>query len=83
VASGRRFVEEAANIGKHFKTMMQVLMFHVHGICTPEQFTLIKAAGELSAHLWLPEIDNMDKYLGQLNIAVTNLLDAFNAVDPL
>ncbi|KAJ7838096.1 hypothetical protein B0H14DRAFT_3701249 [Mycena olivaceomarginata] len=56
-------------IGKHFKTMMQ--------------FTLIKAAGELGARLWVPEIDNMDEYLDQLNIAVANLLDAFDAVDPL
>ncbi|KAJ7867198.1 hypothetical protein B0H14DRAFT_3084134 [Mycena olivaceomarginata] len=60
-------------IGKHFKTMMQVLIFHVHGICSPEQFTLIKAA----------EIDNMDEYLAELKIAVANLLDAFDAVDPL
>ncbi|KAJ7358443.1 hypothetical protein DFH08DRAFT_932505 [Mycena albidolilacea] len=63
--------------------MMQVLIFHVHGICTPEQFTLIKAADELGARLWVPEIDNMDEYLDQLNIVVAYLLEAFNAVDPL
>ncbi|KAF7374456.1 hypothetical protein MSAN_00329700 [Mycena sanguinolenta] len=34
-------------IGKHFKTLMQTLAFHVHGISTPEQFALVKAAGEL------------------------------------
>ncbi|KAJ7834766.1 hypothetical protein B0H14DRAFT_3087587 [Mycena olivaceomarginata] len=49
----------------------------------PEQFTLIKAAGELGARLWVPEIDNMDEYLAELKIAVANLLDAFDAVDPL
>ncbi|KAJ7875510.1 hypothetical protein B0H14DRAFT_3547906, partial [Mycena olivaceomarginata] len=70
-------------IGKHFKTLMQILIFHVHRICSPAQFTLIKAAGELGARLWVPEIDNMDEYLAQLKIAVANLLDAFDAVDPL
>ncbi|KAJ7835607.1 hypothetical protein B0H13DRAFT_2108073 [Mycena leptocephala] len=70
-------------IGKHFKTLMQILAFHVHDISTPEQFTLIKAAAELGARLWIPEIDDMDEYLAQVEIAVANLLDAFDAVDPL
>ncbi|KAF7333555.1 FAD-binding-3 domain-containing protein [Mycena sanguinolenta] len=70
-------------IGKHFKTLMQVLIFHVHKICTPEQFTLVKAASDLGARLWVPEIDDMDYYLEQLKIAVANLLDTFDTVDPL
>ncbi|KAF7364109.1 hypothetical protein MSAN_01069900 [Mycena sanguinolenta] len=70
-------------IGKHFKTLMQVLIFHIHKICTPEQFTLVKAASDLGARLWVPEIDDMDHYLEQLKIAVANLLDAFDTVDPL
>ncbi|KAF7364229.1 hypothetical protein MSAN_01082500 [Mycena sanguinolenta] len=70
-------------IGKHFKTLMQVLIFHVHKICTPEQFTLVKAASDLGARLWVPEIDDMDYYLEQLKIVVANLLDAFDTVDPL
>ncbi|KAJ7235144.1 hypothetical protein B0H12DRAFT_1258243 [Mycena haematopus] len=70
-------------IGKHFKTLMQTLAFHVHEISTPEQFTLIKAAAELCARLWVSEIDDMDEYLAQVEIAVANLLDAFDAVDPL
>ncbi|KAJ7192259.1 hypothetical protein GGX14DRAFT_537765 [Mycena pura] len=70
-------------IGKHFKTLTQTLTFHVHKICNPEQFVLIKAAGDLGPRLWVPEIDNMDKYIAQLKIAVANLLDAFDAVDPL
>ncbi|KAJ7793439.1 hypothetical protein B0H14DRAFT_2533522 [Mycena olivaceomarginata] len=70
-------------IGKHFKTLMQILIFHIHKICTPEQFTLVKAASDLGARLWVPEIDDMDHYLEQLKIAVANLLDAFDAVDPL
>ena len=50
-------------IGKHFKTLMQTMVFHVHGIVTDEQFTLIKAMGLLSALLWVPQIENMAKYL--------------------
>ncbi|KAJ7775833.1 hypothetical protein B0H14DRAFT_3508393 [Mycena olivaceomarginata] len=34
-------------IGKHFKTLMQILLFHIHEISSPEQFTLVKAASEL------------------------------------
>ncbi|KAF7304084.1 hypothetical protein MIND_00639900 [Mycena indigotica] len=70
-------------IGKHFKTLMQTLAFAVHDICSPEQFGLIKAAGDLGARLWIPEIDDMDIYLADLKIAIANLLDAFDAVDPL
>ncbi|KAJ7351946.1 hypothetical protein DFH08DRAFT_913107 [Mycena albidolilacea] len=70
-------------IGKHFKTLMQTLAFHIHSICTPEQFALVKAAGELGALLWAPEIDVMEDYLAQLTTAVANVLDAFDAADPL
>ncbi|KAJ7838296.1 hypothetical protein B0H14DRAFT_3700910 [Mycena olivaceomarginata] len=61
-------------IGKHFKTLMQALMFH---------FSLIKAAGDLGALLWIPEIHDMEHYLAQLEIAIANVLDAFDVVDPL
>jgi hypothetical protein len=70
-------------IGKHFKTLMQTLAFHVHDVCTPEEFTLIKAAGDLGARLWIPVIDNMDAYLEDLKVAIANLLDAWDTVDPL
>lgn len=70
-------------IGKHFKTLMQTLAFHVHDLATPEQFALIAAAGDLGARLWIPVIDNMDQYIAELKVAIANLLDAFDAVDPL
>ena len=38
-------------IGKHFKTLMQTMVFHVHGIASPNQFTLIKAIGSMGALL--------------------------------
>lgn len=33
-------------IGKHFKTLMQTMAFHVHDIASPFQFALIEAVGE-------------------------------------
>jgi hypothetical protein len=50
-------------IGKHFKTLMQTMAFHVHGLVTDEEFALIRAVGDLGALLWVHEIDDMDKYL--------------------
>lgn len=50
-------------IGKHFKTLMQTMIFHVQDITTPEQFTLVRALGEIGPLLWLPVIDNMEDYL--------------------
>jgi len=50
-------------IGKHFKTLMQTAVFHVHDIVSPDQFTLIKAIGSLGALLWIPEIENIDMYV--------------------
>jgi hypothetical protein len=50
-------------IGKHFKTLMQTMVFHVHNIVNPDQFTLIKTIGSLGALLWISEIEDMDSYL--------------------
>lgn len=50
-------------IGKHFKSLMQTMAFHVHGLVTPAQFELVKAAGCLGALLWYHEIPDMRLYL--------------------
>ena len=34
-------------IGKHFKTLMQTMIFHIKDIVTPDQFALVRALGEL------------------------------------
>ncbi|KAJ7048004.1 hypothetical protein C8F01DRAFT_1008807 [Mycena amicta] len=70
-------------IGKHYKTIMQTLAFHVHDICTPEQFQLIKASADLGARVWVSTIDDMETYIKELKVAVANVLDAWDAVDPL
>lgn len=50
-------------IGKHFKTLMQTMSFHVHGIAPQELFHVVRCIGALGAVLWIPEIDDLDLYL--------------------
>jgi hypothetical protein len=50
-------------IGKHYKALQQLGVFHLDGLCSPALFELWKANGVLGALLWFPEIKNMDGYL--------------------
>lgn len=50
-------------IGKHFKTLQQLAVFHLdENLCPPLVLELWKAVGELGAMLWYPEIKNMAEY---------------------
>ncbi|KAJ6567792.1 hypothetical protein B0H10DRAFT_2168917 [Mycena sp. CBHHK59/15] len=69
-------------IGKHFKTLMQTMVFHVHDLVSPKIFTLIKAVSALGAVLWVHEIDDMAQYTADLTILIGNVLDAFGDYDP-
>ncbi|THH10950.1 hypothetical protein EW146_g8209 [Bondarzewia mesenterica] len=70
-------------IGKHFKTLQQLAIFHMHDdICTPRLLNLWKASGELGALVWYHEIKNMDAYLEDLQILIDNLLDIWAEFDP-
>ncbi|KAF8579603.1 hypothetical protein K439DRAFT_1648448 [Ramaria rubella] len=77
-------------IGKHFKTIMQMIMFHMHGLVKDSQFELIKAAGCLGAVVWYHEIPDMQEYLVSgssdiqcdLRVLIGNILDSFNVIDP-
>ncbi|KAJ7711067.1 hypothetical protein B0H16DRAFT_1480617 [Mycena metata] len=78
------YIMQYANslIGRQFKTIAQVNIFHVHGLVTPEQFTTWQAVGQFAALLWVPEIRNLDKYIRDVEIAAGNVMDAFAVVDP-
>ncbi|KAJ7474227.1 hypothetical protein FB451DRAFT_1351527 [Mycena latifolia] len=69
-------------IGKHFKTLMQTMVFHMHGLVPPEVFTLVKAVSALGSVLWVHEIDDMTQYTEHLKILIANVLDAFGDNDP-
>ncbi|KAJ7877746.1 hypothetical protein B0H14DRAFT_3781958 [Mycena olivaceomarginata] len=78
-----RYVVQYKNslIGKHFKMLQQLGVFHLHDLCTPLLFDLWKATGELGALLWYPE-KNMELYLADLEILINNLLDIWGVIDP-
>lgn len=51
-------------IGKHFKLVQQLAVFHLYDQCgSDKHFCLWKASGTLGALLWIPEIWDMDIYL--------------------
>ncbi|KAJ7696531.1 hypothetical protein B0H17DRAFT_929328 [Mycena rosella] len=79
-----RYVVKYKNllVGKHFKMLQQLGVFHMHDLCTPLLFDLWKATGELGAFLWFPEIKAMDIYLKDINILIANVLDIWGLIDP-
>ncbi|KAJ7488709.1 hypothetical protein B0H11DRAFT_2405755 [Mycena galericulata] len=79
-----RYVVQYKNslIGKHFKMLQQLAVFHIHDLCSPLVFDLWKATGELGALLWYPIIKDMDSYLVDLQILIDNVLDIWGLIDP-
>ncbi|KAF8972139.1 hypothetical protein BDZ97DRAFT_2015119 [Flammula alnicola] len=70
-------------IGKHFKALQQLGIFHLdESLCSEEIFELWKATGELGAMLWFPEIKDMKQYLADLEILIANVLDLWAIHDP-
>ncbi|KAJ3994246.1 hypothetical protein F5050DRAFT_1800809 [Lentinula boryana] len=71
-------------IGKHFKTLMQILPFHVHSFLKLglTHFKLVQMVGALGPLLWTSEIDELEQYLDDVDVLVGNVLDAFADVAP-
>lgn len=60
----QRYIHTYRNVlnGKHFRILSQLLPFAVHGLVSQEIFELVKAMGNLGAHLWFTQISNIDQY---------------------
>ncbi|TEB15367.1 hypothetical protein FA13DRAFT_1876169 [Coprinellus micaceus] len=69
-------------IGKHFKILSQLAVFHLHGLCSDILYDMWKAAGELGALIWYPEINNLKEYLADLQVAIDNVLNIWAKIDP-
>ncbi|KAH9911660.1 uncharacterized protein B0H18DRAFT_892153 [Fomitopsis serialis] len=70
-------------VGKHFKALQQVGVFHLHDdLCSDLVRQLWKATGELGAMLWYSKIRRMDEYLADLEILIANVLDVWVLIDP-
>ncbi|THU93261.1 hypothetical protein K435DRAFT_861654 [Dendrothele bispora CBS 962.96] len=70
-------------IGKHFKSLMQTMVFHLHDLTTATEFEVVKAIGELGAMLGFLKSETwINIWYHDLEIRIGNVLDAFSAVDP-
>lgn len=62
-------------IGKHFKALQQLAVFHMDDTMCPKLVQdLWKATGELGAMLWFTEIEDMNQYIVRIDRCCTSRL---------
>ncbi|KAL0564415.1 hypothetical protein V5O48_017631 [Marasmius crinis-equi] len=68
--------------GRQFRQVVQTAVFHIYDLVDDNHFVAWKAVGHLAALLWQPEIDDIDQYCLDIDIAAANVQDAFAVIDP-
>ncbi|KAI0079426.1 hypothetical protein K474DRAFT_1617769 [Panus rudis PR-1116 ss-1] len=69
-------------IGKHFKMLQQLAVFHLDGLCSEVILDMWKATGQLTAMLWYHTIPDMGQYLADLEVLISNVLDIWAKLTP-
>lgn len=49
-------------IGRHFKSIAQIVSFTLHGLVSDEVLDMWVSAGHMTSLLWTPVIDDMNNY---------------------
>lgn len=49
-------------IGRQFKSIVQTIVFTLHGVVDDSLRDMWVAAGHMTSLLWFPEIEDMDRY---------------------
>ncbi|KAG6823874.1 hypothetical protein H0H92_008790 [Tricholoma furcatifolium] len=78
------YIMQYANslIGRQFKSLVQLNLFYTYDLIDSIHFALTKAVRDLAALLWIIEIQDLNEYLSDIEVAVANVLDIAAIIDP-
>ncbi|KAJ7796468.1 hypothetical protein B0H14DRAFT_2390704 [Mycena olivaceomarginata] len=62
-------------IGKHFKTLSQIMAFAVEGLVPPDVLKAWLILGRLTVLLWHTDIDDIESYTTELETAINDFLN--------
>ncbi|KAJ6614498.1 hypothetical protein B0H10DRAFT_1803312 [Mycena sp. CBHHK59/15] len=62
-------------IGKHFKTLSQIMAFAVQGLVPPDVLEAWLILGRLTVLLWHTEIENIDSYTAELQSCIDDFIN--------
>ncbi|KAJ7069017.1 hypothetical protein B0H15DRAFT_807270 [Mycena belliarum] len=62
-------------IGKHFKTLSQIMAFAVEGLVPQNVLEAWLILGRLTVLLWHTEIENIDSYTAELDVCISDFIN--------